>query len=336
MITGNRKLIVILGPTGVGKSLAAVMVAEALGGEIISADSRQIYRGMDIATAKPGPEVLARVPHHLLDVVEPDEIFSAGRYSEMARQVILRLYEKGRTPVVVGGTGLYIRALLYGLWQGPQAQWDLRDSLLEEERTLGPGHLHQKLVELDPESALRIHPADLAKTIRALEVVLLTGIPLTQHHEEHRNRVKRVTSGERPSASELSETTGIWQLDTGHCVVIGLRRDREDLYRRINHRVEEMVSAGLVQEVERLLRLGYHEDLPSMLGLGYRQMVGYLKRQYSLQETIRLVQRDTRRFAKRQMTWFRKEPHVRWIDLAIRDEAKEIAEKVLAIVTRCQ
>ncbi len=305
----QRKLIVILGPTGVGKSLAGVSVAEALDGEIISADSRQIYRGMDIATAKPGPEVLARVPHHLLDIVEPDEIFSAGRYREMARQVILRLYEKGKTPVVVGGTGLYIRALLYGLWQGPQARWDLRERLHEEERIFGPGHLHQRLVEMDPEAALRIHPRDLSKTIRALEVVLLTGIPLTQHHEEHRNQVRRVA--------------------TGHCVIIGLRRDREDLYQQINHRVDEMVDSGLVEEVERLLRRGYHEDLPSMRGLGYRQVVGYLKGKYSLQEAIALVKRDTRHYAKRQMTWFRKECHVRWVDLAPRDEAQKVAEKVL-------
>jgi tRNA dimethylallyltransferase len=296
----------------VGKTPAAVSVAEALDGEIISADSRQIYRGMDIATAKPGPEALARVPHHLLDIVEPDEIFSAGRYREMARRIILRLYEKGKTPVVVGGTGLYIRALLYGLWQGPRARWDLRDRLHEEERIFGPGHLHRKLAGMDPEAALRIHPRDLAKTVRALEVVLLTGIPLTQHHEEHRNRAKLV--------------------DTGHCVIIGLRRDRENLYRQINHRVDEMFDSGLVEEVERLLSRGYHEDLPSMRGLGYRQVVGYLRGKYSLQEAIVLVKRDTRHYAKRQMTWFRKERHVQWVDLSPGDEAQKAAEKVLDTV----
>jgi tRNA dimethylallyltransferase len=312
----HQKLIVILGPTGVGKSLAAMRVAEALDGEIISADSRQIYRQMDIATAKPGPEALTRVAHHLLDIIEPDETFSAGRYGEMARQAILRLYESGKTPVVVGGTGLYIRVLLYGLWQGPQARWDLREQLLEEERALGPGHLHEKLARMDPEAALRIHYRDLAKTVRALEVVLLTGIPLTQHHEEYRSRVKR--------------------LSAGHCVMIGLRRDREDLYRRINRRVDEMVDSGLVKEVESLLRRGYREDLPSMRGLGYRQMAGYLKGRYSLEGAIALIKRDTRRYAKRQMTWFRKEPHVRWIDLAPEDEVQKISEKVLGTIAREQ
>jgi tRNA dimethylallyltransferase len=332
----NQKLIVILGPTGVGKTLTAVKVAEALDGEIIGADSRQVYRGMDIATAKPGAEVLARIPHHLLDIVEPDEIFSAGRYRAMAWETILRLYRKGKTPVVVGGTGLYIRVLLHGLWQGPQACWDLRDRLLEEERTFGPGHLHQKLVETDPEAALRIHPRDLAKTVRALEVVLLTGTPLTQHHQEHRNRMKRVVNSQRPVASEFNGETGIWPLDTGHCVVIGLRRDREDLYQRINRRVDEMVNAGLVEEVKRLLSQGYHEELPSLRGLGYRQVVGYLKGQYSLEQAIALVKRDTRRYAKRQMTWFRREPHVRWIDLAPQEEAQEVAEKVLNTSAGCQ
>ena len=322
-MSDKHKLIVILGPTGVGKSLAAVKVAEALGGEIISADSRQIYRGMDIATAKPGPEMLARVPHHLLDIVEPDEIFSAGRHREMARQIILRLYQEGKTPVVVGGTGLYIRALLYGLWQGPGAHWDLRNRLLEEERTFGPGHLHRKLAEVDPEAALRIHPRDRAKTLRALEVVLLTGIPLTRHHQEHRKRGADI--GHPSSGSEGRDS-----------VVIGFHRERDDLYQRINHRVDEMVRSGLVEEAARLLKLGYHEELPSMRGLGYRQVVGYLRGQYSLQEAIALVKRDTRRYAKRQMTWFRKEPHVRWVDLAPRDEAHQAAEKVLDIVASGQ
>jgi tRNA dimethylallyltransferase len=314
----KQKLIVILGPTAVDKSLAAVRVAETLGSEIISADSRQIYLGMDIATAKPGPEILARVPHHLIDIVRPDEVFSAGQYREMARQIILQLYQQGKIPVLVGGTGLYIRALLHGLWPGPRAHWNLRSRLVQEERSAGPGYLHQKLAKLDPEAALRIHPHDEVKTIRALEVALLTGIPLTQHHKKQKEAGDhwRVVSGQN--------------LTTGHTVVIGLRREREDLYQRINHRVDEMVRSGLVGEVEHLLSLGYREDLPSMRGLGYRQMVGYLRGLYSLQEAIRLIKRDTRRYAKRQMTWFRKEPHVQWIDLKPEDQTQQVAEKVLA------
>ena len=325
MTKDKQKLMVILGPTAVGKSLAAVRVAEALGGEIVSADSRQIYRGMDIATAKPGPEILARVPHHLIDIVKPDEIFSAGQYREMARPIILRLHHQGKIPVIVGGTGLYIRALLRGLWPGPKAHWDLRRQLVEEGRTLGPGYLHQRLAEVDPEAALRIHPRDQVKTIRALEVALLTGVPLTRHHEEHRKGV--TIRLRRMASSPKVESAGP---DQDEPMVIGLRREREDLYQRINGRVDQMVRSGLLEEVEHLLKLGYHADLSSMRGLGYRQMVGYLRGFYSLQEGIRLMKRDTRRYAKRQMTWFKKEPHVQWVDLKPEDQAQEVAEKILS------
>jgi len=323
MTKEERKLIVILGSTAVGKSLAAVMVAEALGGEIISADSRQIYQGMDIATAKPEPEILARVPHHLIDIVRPDQIFSAGQYREIAQQIILRLYQQGKIPVIVGGTGLYIRALLRGLWPGPKAHWDLRNQLVEEERTFGPGYLHQRLAELDPEAALRIHPHDEVKTVRALEVALLTGVPLTRHHEKHR---KGTSSSANPPTVESAGP------EQDEHIVIGLRRDREDLYQRINHRVDEMVRLGLVGEVEHLLSLGYHADLSSMRGLGYRQVIGYLRGFYSIQEAVSLIKRDTRRYAKRQMTWFRKEPHIQWIDLKPEDQAHQVAEKVLTLI----
>jgi tRNA dimethylallyltransferase len=310
----KQNLIVILGPTAVGKSPAAVRVAEELGGEIISADSRQIYLGMDIGTDKPGPEIRASVPHHLINIVKPDEVFSAGRYREMARQIILRLYRQGKTPVVVGGTGLYLKALLYGLWPGPRADWEIRNRLVEEEKLFGPGHLHRRLVEVDPEAAHRIHPCDQVKTVRALEVAILTGVPLTQHHQGHRSAL-----GGEGDPSSLAD----------RAVVIGLRREREDLYQRIDIRVDEMIRAGLVEEVERLFHSGYHESLPSMQGLGYRQVVDYLKGLYSIQEAVRLIKRDTRRYAKRQMTWFRKVPRVCWVDLEPVDQATQVTEKVL-------
>lgn len=310
MLSQNTKLVVISGPTAVGKSLVAVQVAEALKGEIIVADSRQIYRGMDIGTAKPGPDLLARVPHHLMDLVNPDEFFSAGRYREMAWQVIRRLSEEGKTPVVVGGTGLYIRVLLRGLWTGPGAQWDLRRHLLEEESRFGPGHLHRRLAQVDPGSASRIHPHDLTKTVRALEVALLTGIPMTQHHQRHR-------------ANPVEFDCPV--------IMVGLRRSRTDLYQRINQRVDEMVRLGLIQEVEHLLESGYEEDLPSMRGLGYRQSVGFLKGRWSLQEAVDRIKRDTRRYAKRQMTWFRKEPGMIWMDLAPQDGLEKVAGKILEL-----
>jgi tRNA dimethylallyltransferase len=300
------KPIVLLGPTAVGKSLVAVRVAEALGGEIIGADSRQIYQGMDIGTAKPGPEMMARVPHHLINTVKPDQIFSAGQYREMAQQIIFRLQGQGKIPVIVGGTGLYLRALLHGLWSGPKAQWDLRRWFVEEEKTFGPGYLHQRLAQVDPGAAFRIHPRDQVKIIRALEVAFITGIPLTQHHEEHTQKALMT-----------------------EFLIIGLRRDREDLYRRINDRVDAMIRLGLAGEAKHLLKLGFSVDLPSLRGLGYRQIIGHLQGLHSLEEAIRLIKRDTRRYAKRQMTWFRKEPGVQWVDLKSGEQDHQIVEKVL-------
>jgi tRNA dimethylallyltransferase len=305
-----RKLIVLLGPTAVGKSSATVKVAERLDGEIISADSRQVYRGMDVATAKPDLSVRATVRHHLVDIVDPDVVFSAGQYRHLALGIINRLDTQGKTPIIVGGTGLYIRTLLYGLWPGPKAHWDFRDRLLEEERLSGHGHLHRRLSQVDPDAAKRIHPHDRVKTVRALEVAFLTGVSLTQNHRAY-------------------QLQGNHQLQADRLILIGLRREREDLYRRINLRVEEMLQKGLIQETERLRQAGFNQDLPSMRGLGYPQVAGYLQGLYSIQEAVRLIKRDTRRYAKRQMTWFRKEPRICWIDLKSGDGSKEAAEKIL-------
>lgn len=299
-------LIVIVGPTGVGKSPAAVCVAERLGAEIISADSRQVYQGMDIGTAKPGPDLRRRIPHHLIDVVPPDAVFSAGRFRAMARQTMDALRRQGKTPIVVGGTGLYVRALLYGLWEGPGADWNLRRRLIEEERTRGSGFLHDQLREVDPDAAARIHPGDRAKTLRALEVAILTGRPLSSHHEKE---------GRRGPGDPA--------------ILIGLSRAREDLYRRIDRRVEDMMRQGFLEEVERLLASGLSSELPAMRGLGYRQLAAYLRGQYSLRRAVELIQRDTRRFAKRQMTWFRAERDISWVGLAPGDEVPEAAEKIL-------
>ena len=298
-------VIFLVGPTAVGKSRAALELAEGLHTELISADSRQVYRGMDIGTAKPEPSERARVTHHLIDVVEPDQLFSAGRFRVMASDVIAKLHQQGRIPIVVGGTGLYVKLLTHGLWKGPQADWNLREQLRVEEAIQGFGHLHRRLRAVDPASAEKINPQDRAKLIRAIEVYELTGRPLSALHHEHQFR-------ERPYRT----------------VTIGLRRSRPDLYRRIEERVDGMIKEGLVEEVRRLRAMGYSEDLPSMKGLGYRQMIGHLNGKYDLGEAVRLLKRDTKRYAKRQFTWFHRDPPIRWIDLPESDDWIETFKKV--------
>ncbi|MFQ5950426.1 MAG: tRNA (adenosine(37)-N6)-dimethylallyltransferase MiaA, partial [Nitrospiria bacterium] len=284
-----------------------------LGTEIISSDSRQVYRGMDIGTAKPDSKDRARVAHHLIDVVDPDEPFSAGRFRTMAQPVIARLHRQARIPIVVGGTGLYVKLLIQGLWQGPQSalggDWDLRERLRKEEAIYGPGYLHQKLQAVDSESANRINPRDLVKIIRAIEVYERTASPLSAFHHGHR-------FGERPYRA----------------IMIGLRRSRPDLYRRIERRVDEMMGRGFEEEVKGLLKKGYSPDLSSMKGLGYRQMIGYLKGEYDRNEAIRRLKRDTRRYAKRQFTWFNRDPDIQWIDLGPSDRVEEISFRVRTVI----
>ncbi len=289
----------------VGKSAAAIALAERVGGEIISADSRQIYRGMDIGTAKPTPEERIRVPHYGIDLLPPDAAFSVGQFRAYASGVIERLLPARRVPIVVGGTGLYVRGLLYGLWAGPAADWALRRGLLQEEQRAGSGHLHRRLAELDPEAAGRIHPNDQAKIVRALEVVLLTGTPLSEHHRGHQFRDR------------------CWRAR-----VLGLRRARADLYQRIDRRVDGMLAAGLVAEVRALAALGYTAALSSMRGLGYRQILGYLLGHYGLDAAVEQLKRDTRRYAKRQETWFCKQPEIDWIDLAPEDDVAAVVARI--------
>jgi tRNA dimethylallyltransferase len=309
LATTRCKVFFLVGPTGVGKSGAALELARALKTEILCADSRQVYRGMDIGTAKPTSEERREIPHHLLDLVEPDERFSAGRFVREAEPILRRLLEKGRTPIVAGGTGLYIRALLHGLWEGPEADWELRGTLYEAERREGAGTLHRRLKEIDPEAARAIRPQDRAKLVRAIEVYEKTGWPISDHHREHR----------------FSETPY-------EAVLIGLRRSRPDLYWRIESRVDQMIADGLIEEVRGLMGKGYSAELPAMKGLGYRQMIGYINGEYDRNEAVRRLKRDTKRYAKRQFTWFNRDPSIRWIDLRETEGAEAVYQKVRAVV----
>ena len=307
----KNPLIVLVGPTAVGKSAAAVRLALKLRSEIISADSRMVYRGMNIGTAKPDAAGRAGVVHHLIDVIDPDGSFSAGRFKSMAGAVIQKLHGKGRIPVVVGGTGLYVKLLVRGLWAGPEADWAFRERLYEAEQREGAGTLHRRLKEIDPDSALAIKPQDRSKLVRALEVYEKTGRPLSDHHREHR----------------FSESPY-------DAILIGLRRSRPDLYRRIEARVDQMMADGLVEEVRGLIEKGFSAELPSMKGLGYRQIVGYLNGEYDRDEAVHLLKRDTKRYAKRQFTWFNRDPSIRWIDLAEGDSDEEAYSKVQSILNQ--
>lgn len=300
-------VVFIVGPTAVGKSRVAIAVAKALETDILTADSTQVYRGMDIGTDKPRLAERDGVPHQLIDLVAPDEPFNAGLYRRAALREIARLHAEGRVPLVVGGTGLYVRALAYGLWEGPPADWGLRRELLEEEAAHGEGYLWNKLQQADPVLADTLHARDRNKIVRALEVAIRTGVPLSEWHLRHQ-------FNERPFRS----------------IMIGLTMDRAALYRRIDARVLREIGDGLLEETRALLARGYDETLGSMKALGYRQMTGYVKGRYAWEEAVRRLQRDTRHFAKRQLTWFRHDPSVHWLTIGEEESVEQIAKRALA------
>jgi tRNA dimethylallyltransferase len=283
-------VIIIAGPTCVGKTEVAMTLAEPLRGQIVSADAMQVYRHMDIGTAKPTQQEQARVRHYLIDVVDPDEPFSAARFKAAAEAVIAELHEKGHPAFVVGGTGLYIKALTQGLFRVQEGNGALRERLRAEAKDLGSSVLHQRLQDVDPEGAARIHPHDAYRIVRALEVLELTGKPLSEHHSAH----------------GFSD-------DPYQVLKIGLFLDREMLYQRINQRVDRMLEAGFLKEVKGLLSLGYSPKLKSMKSIGYRHVAEYLEGHVTWDETVGRFKRDTRRYAKRQMAWFRADPEIHWL-----------------------
>ncbi len=283
------KLVIILGPTGVGKSEVAVEVAEKLDGEIINADSQQVYRYMDIGTDKPTPEQRQKVPHHLIDVVNPDEEFNAARFREGALKNAEEIRSRGKKVLLCGGTGLYIKALTHGLFVGPAKDHEIRKRLEREAKQNGLETLYERLGQVDPEALSSIHPNDRHRITRALEVFELTGRKMSQWQREH---------GFKESPFETLK--------------IGLDRDREELYAVINRRCEEMVADELVEEVKGLVAKGYSLDLKPLQSVGYRHMGLYISGAMSLEESLSLMQRDTRHLAKRQLTWFRADNEIRW------------------------
>jgi len=302
-------IIVVLGPTAVGKTATAISLAKNLGGEIISADSRLFYRGMDIGTDKPVLQERGGVPHQLIDLVDPDQPFNVGDFRRCALQEISRLHGQNLLPLFVGGTGLYIRGLLRGLCPGPPADWSIRQALTQEATKHGRTFLHQQLQQVDPDLAQRLHPHDQPKVLRGLEVYHTLGIPLSQVQQQHQ-----------------------FQESPYPFLLIGLTMDRQTLYHRIDDRVEWEIKKGLVEETQRLMQQGYSRDLGSMKGLGYRQFSGYLAGEYSYDEAVRLLKRDTRHFAKRQMTWFKKEKGIQWITLEESDIPTQAAARILKMI----
>jgi tRNA dimethylallyltransferase len=289
LVNPSPLLVVILGPTGSGKTSLSVTLARRFDGEIVSCDSVAVYRGLEIGSAKPSAEQRQQVPHHLLDVVAPDAFYTAGDYSRDARAAIAGIAGRGRLPIVTGGTGLYLRALLQGLFPGPQRSAPLRDRLLRKAETRGPGGLHRILQRLDPASAARIHANDVAKVIRAIEVTLAASRPMSETWKEGREAL------------------------TGYRVLrIGLDPERGLLYERLNARARVMFAHGLIEEARELTaRYG----LPPALGsLGYRQAAAYLAGEMTLEQAITAASQGHRNYAKRQLTWFRREPDVCWLN----------------------
>lgn len=286
----NRpQLVLIAGPTATGKTALAVALAARHDAEIVGADSRQVYRYLDIGTAKPTAAECATVPHHMIDVVHPDEHFDGARFRTSAMAVIQEALARRKRVFVVGGTGLYLRALTQGLFAGPPADPTLRQRLQQQEQDEGPGFLHTWLQRVDPEAAQRLHPHDSVRLVRALEVFLLTEKPISQWQREH-------AFSERPFAT----------------LTIGLAMEREALARRIEQRCREMVQTGLVDEVRRLWAMGYGPELPAMRTIGYAQIGDMLHGHYDTAEALTRMALETRRLAKRQMTWLRANPEVQW------------------------
>jgi tRNA dimethylallyltransferase len=305
-ISNKPKVIVICGATAIGKTSVGIELAEKLSGEIVSADSMQIYRYMDIGTAKPTPAELARVPHYMIDIVDPDEAYDAVQFSKQARDRIAEIVRCDRIPFIVGGTGLYIKALLHGLFESKPVAPAVRNRLRQEAEENGSKALHERLQQLDPDTAGRLHPNDSYRILRALETFESTGKSISELHQEHG-----------------------FEDDPFDPLKIGLQMDRQKLYPRIDKRVDLMIEAGFVDEVKKLLDMGYSAELKSMQSIGYRHMAEFIQKKVPWDGCVRTLKRDTRRFAKRQFTWFGADQQIQWYEPGQLNEILRKAEDFL-------
>ena len=283
-------LVAIVGPTGIGKSQLALRLAQTFNGEIVSADSRQVYRHMDIGTAKPSPQELSLVPHHLVNIVNPDEDFSLAQYQQLAYKAIKDIQQRNKLPLLVGGSGLYIWAVLEG-WGIPQVPPDLkyRHNFEEEAARVGADELYRELMKVDPEAAMKIERRNVRRIIRALEVRRSTETPFSQLQQK--------------------------QAPPFNTFIVGLTTDRAELYRRIDLRVDRMIEQGLVEEVEKLVNMGYNFNLPAMSGIGYKQIGMLLRSELTLASAIEQIKFETHRFVRHQYSWFHlKDDRIQWFD----------------------
>jgi tRNA dimethylallyltransferase len=300
----KNHLVAVVGPTGVGKSRYALYLAQKYNGEIIGADSRQIYRYMDIGTAKPTVKDQAVVPHHLIDIIDPDQDFSLAEYCQLSEKVILEIQQQGKLPFLVGGTGQYVKAVLEG-WHIPRVAPDTRLRLELEEKAAGgqSGELYQELTLLDPEAAHKIDPRNVRRVIRALEVIKVSGNPFSQQQTKNPPDYKTL--------------------------IIGLTAGRKELYRFVDARVDGMISAGLIDEVKALLSKGYHAGLPAMSSIGYRQIISFLQGEMTLQGAVENTKVETHRFIRHQYNWFRlNDEKISWFDVNESETENQLAELV--------
>ncbi|MEW6063935.1 tRNA delta(2)-isopentenylpyrophosphate transferase [Desulforamulus profundi] len=311
-----RPLVVIVGPTASGKTDVAIELAKMVRGEVISADSMLVYRGMDVGTAKPTPEEMQGIPHHLIDIVNPDEEFSVAMYQSAAEKLITEITGRGNLPLLVGGTGLYVRSVIdhYDFTPAPRDE-GLREKLKQQAATMGAEAMHRKLAAVDPASAARLHPNDTRRVIRALEVYYQTGKSITEYQYSQQN------------------ITPKYRLK-----MFGLTMDRQLLYRRIEQRVDLMLQRGLVEEVRQLMQR-YDAWGTALQGLGYKEIIAYIKGECTLEEAVEILKRNTRRFAKRQLTWFKADKRIHWLYMedysnknAVANEiAKQIAGELITL-----
>jgi len=292
MVLSKKDILLIVGPTAVGKTASAVELAKKLDGEIISADSMQIYKEMNIGTAKPSAKELGEVNHHLIDIISPDIDFSVAEFQRLAFDLVDDIHKRGKLPIISGGTGLYINSILYDMdFSKTYSDSSFRDQLTKECNESGNMFLHDKLKIIDPKAAERIHPNNVKRVIRALEI----------------NHISKSNMGDFSTDIKLNSKY--------NSILVGLTRDRAKLYERINHRVDLMIEQGLVEEVENLLIKGYSKDLVSLQGLGYKEIADYIDGKCDLEEAIEILKRSTRRYAKRQLTWFNRYSQIEFFDV---------------------
>lgn len=307
-----KPFVILTGPTAVGKTEISLKLAREIGGEIISADSMQVYRYMDIGSAKIDRESRSRISHHLIDVLDPKEEFNVYRFQQMAKEALTGIYERGNIPVIVGGTGFYIQALLYDVDFETEDETDeIRLKLTSLAKEHGNTYLHEKLTEADPVSAMEIHPNNVKRVIRALEFYEKNRFPISEHNQLQRQKESRYN----------------------FCYFV-LNDDRAKLYERIDTRVEQMLADGLLEEVRRLKEMGCDKSMVSMQGLGYKELLSYLSGEIDYEQAVYLIKLDSRRFAKRQLTWFRREKDVQWVNRQAFNSEDEMITFMLEIMRR--